>query len=621
MQIQTLADIEVFEQTPAESRWRGDNTYELLANSAKKFPDDPALKFQFTAELDEMPTVITYKEFLENIHRVANALASNGVSHGGVTSVIMPNLPETHYALWGAQALGITGPINSLLEPIALRDIMKESGTEALVILGPTEGENLWEKAESIVDEVPSLTVVLRVMIDKPSEELPQKTPGGIPIVDFHAAIESESGETLTFDRDIPSDDIAAYFHTGGTTGTPKIAQLRHSNQVHVASMMADYRRMDTNTSTFGGLPLFHVNAYFNAGLTIFAAGGHAIYLTRSGFRNKEVMANYWALVEKYRPQFLMTVPTMVTSLLDNLSDETDLSSIQYFVCGAAPISPDLFRRFQDMTGINIIEAYGLTEGTVTSSANPRDGEKKVGSIGLRSPYQEMKCVILDDDGQYVRDCKVEEPGCIVIRGPNIFAGYKQQDKNTGAFIDDWFVTGDLARQDADGYFWMTGRAKDLIIRGGHNIDPKTIEDAYATHPDLDLVAAIGQPDAYAGELPCVYVTLSDQAAINPPTMDELIAFGKANIPERAAAPAYLEVLGDMPVTAVGKIFKPTLREMAAERVLRNELTQISPDIMIKVQKDERRGMLAKVTLPSGTNLKQNAEQALGQFTVPYEIT
>ena len=621
MRIETLRDVETFETVPYEQRWRGRNTYELLERSAEKFGERPALKFQFTADLEEEPLTISYRALLENLRRAANAFHRAGVQPGGVISVILPNLPETHYTLWGAQALGIVAPVNPLLSSSAIRELLTESETEALVVEGPVDGSETWSKVLAIADEVPTLKALFYVCGREQTQDVAEQTPGGMPIREFHAAIQGENPAGLSFSREISTQDIAAYFHTGGTTGTPKIARQSHGNQVHIASMMSDYRGMGPHTVTFGALPLIHVNAFFNAGLTIFACGGHAVYLTPAGFRNKAVVANFWRFVEKYRPTFFMAVPTMVSSLLEQSLENIDLGSLEYIVCGAAPISPEVFRQFQRATGANIIEAYGLTEGTVSSSANPQHGEKRVGSIGIRTPYQQMKCVLFDDNDEYLRDCKPDEPGVIVIKGPNVFAGYKQAQANEGAFVDGWFITGDLAREDSDGYFWMTGRAKDLIIRGGHNIDPKIIEDTLATHPNVALAAAVGQPDAYAGELPCAFVTLKRAPdGGNGDAVAELLDFARQNITERGAAPVHIEILQSMPLTAVGKVFKPTLRGRAIKRVFEAAAKEVGCAAEVEVINDERRGLVARVSLQGSEESRAAAAAALDRYPVTYDL-
>ncbi|MEO0463358.1 MAG: acyl-CoA synthetase [Pseudomonadota bacterium] len=622
--IKTLADIEAFEQVPARDRWRGENTIDLILNSAARHADRPAIKFQATGSVDEEPRIVTYRELRQHLHQMANALQGAGVDVGGVTSLVLPNLPETQTAMWGAQALGIVGPINPLLEPDALRDIMRESESQALVVAGPEINPQMWKKASQIIDQVPSLKIVFQVNPAGQAASEPASA-GGVPVVDLNDALAVQDGANFNFDRAISADDIAAYFHTGGTTGTPKLAQHSHANQVHEASMMVDFLNYDENSVAIGGLPLFHVNSFFNAGLNMLAGGGHSVYLTPDGFRNRDVVANLWSLIEKYRVTYFATVPTVVSSLLEVPVGDADLSSMKFIICGAAPIAPEVFRQFQNSTPIAVMEAYGMTEGTLFSTGNPLDGEKRIGSIGIRVPYQPVKCVVLDEDDKYVRDCAVDEPGVIVFKGPNVFAGYKQAEKNAAAFIDgEWLISGDLARQDADGYFWMTGRSKDLIIRGGHNIDPKGIEDTLSNHPAVALAAAIGQPDAYAGELPCAFVTLAEELDQAAPSASELQAFAKANVPERAAAPVHITVLDEMPQTAIGKIFKPDLRIMATERVLADAIRDTAPDARVSVASNDKAGVLATIS-PGTSGFDADAEaelrQALDQFTVAYEIT
>ena len=621
MKIKSLSDIEMIEQTPSRERWRGDNVYDLIRRSALKFVERPALKFQSTADLDEEPRVITYSQLLASIHRCANALYSEGVGVGGVTAVIMPNLPETCISMWGAQTLGIVAPINPMLEPEALRDILNESDAEALIVQGPVSGSDIWEKVLSILNEVPKLKTVFRVDVESGEPGTIQATSSGAKILGFDSILNERNSEQLDFFRTISPEDITAYFHTGGTTGRPKLARHSHANQVHLISMMADMFGFDENTVAIGGLPLFHVNSFFNAGLNPLATGGHSVYLTSAGFRDRTVVENLWNLIAKYRATYFATVPTVVSSLLEVPIDNADLSSMDFIICGAAPIAPQVFSEFQDLVDITVIEAYGMTEGTLFSAGNPQHGEKRVGSIGIRVPYQPMKCVILDENNNFVRDCEPNEIGTIVFKGPNVFAGYKQEEKNRDAFIDgEWLISGDLAREDKDGYFWMTGRSKDLIIRGGHNIDPKVIEDTLSAHPAVSLAAAVGQPDAYAGELPCAFVTLGEEWVGKPPTEDELKAFAKENIPERAAAPVIVEILSDMPTTAVGKIFKPTLRERAIARVLTKEVRNVAPTGTVEVSRSELHGVLAHISGVSDVD-RAEVKSVLDTYTVAFEFT
>ncbi|MEM9739091.1 MAG: acyl-CoA synthetase [Pseudomonadota bacterium] len=620
MEFRTLADIESFEQVPAEDRWRGKSTYEIIARSAAKFPERPAFKFQFTADVNERPLVVTYRTLLRRLHQTANALHAGGVAVGGVTSILLPSLPETHYALWGAQALGIVGPVNPMLEPEAIKDILIHSDTTALVVAGPKADGAIWDKVSTIIDHVPGLKLVLQVNGQNAPNPAPTRTAGGVEIMDFDQAIAAQNDSKMNFIRDIQPGDIAGYFHTGGTTGRPKVAQHSQANQVHLASMMVDFLNLDENTVAIGGLPLFHVNSFFNAGINVLACGGHAVFFTPDGFRSKSVIENFWRLSEKYRATYVAMVPTVVSALLDVPIEDADLSAFEFMICGAAPISPQVFAKFQDMAPIEVIEGYGMTEGTMFSAGNPLHGEKRVGSIGIRVPYQQMKTVILDENSHYVRDCETNEIGTIVIKGPNVFPGYKDPKKNTDIFIQDgWLISADLAREDADGYFWMTGRSKDLIIRGGHNIDPQAIEDVLCQHPSISLAAAVGQPDAYAGELPCAFVTLNEGLDVLP-SGDEIRAFAKANIAERAASPVHIEILDAMPVTAVGKIFKPDLRARAIARVFNEAIIDDAPSAVLTVDNNPSRGLVARVSNIPVAAL-ETVRAKLDTFTTPYDLT
>ncbi len=266
---------------------------------------------------------------------------------------------------------------------------------------------------------------------------------------------------------------------------------------------------LDSSDRLLCGLPLFHVNGVIVTGLAPFMAGARVVLLGADGYRSKATIRDFWRNVERFRASFFSAVPTLYSALLGMPIDGADVSSLRHAICGAAPMPPELIRRFEDATGVKILEGYGLTEGTCVSAVNPRDGRRAAGSIGLRIPYQQMKTVALDAEGRAPRDCVDDEIGHLVIKGPNVFPGYKDEQANRGIWIDDgWLDTGDLARRDGDGRFWLTGRQKDLIIRGGHNIDPAVIEEALMRHPAVQMAAAIGRPDAYAGELPMAYVTL-----------------------------------------------------------------------------------------------------------------
>jgi fatty-acyl-CoA synthase len=355
------------------------------------------------------------------------------------------------------------------------------------------------------------------------------------------------------------------------------------------------------------------------------AAGPHGSPGSPAGYRGPGILDNFWQLVAHYRISLFSGVPTIFSRLLDLPVAGHDLSSLRYAICGAAPLPVELLRAFEQRTKLRLVEGYGFTEGSCISIVGPLASEPMPGSIGLRLPYQEVRVVVLDEQtGTYLRDAAPEESGTIVVRGANIFAGYLQPEHNKGIWVDTgdgqgpFYNTGDLGRQDSQGGFYITGRQKELIIRGGHNIDPKIIEEALAAHPAVALAAAIGRPDAHAGELPVAYVTL---LAGQQATEAELLDFAEANIPERAAIPKNVYIATELPLTAIGKILKPTLVKREITRVYTRELATVAGLTVqsVTVRDDKQRGLVAEISA-TGTATNEVIAQALLGMAVPYEV-
>jgi acyl-CoA synthetase (AMP-forming)/AMP-acid ligase II len=298
---------------------------------------------------------------------------------------------------------------------------------------------------------------------------------------------------------------------------------------------------------------------------------------------------------------------------------DADLSNLKMAFSGSAPLPVELFKRFEKAAGVTICEAYGLTEATCGVSANPPDGEKKVGSVGFALPYTDVKILRQTENG--LLECDTDEVGEICVSNPGVYVGntYSEADKNKDLYYEignrGYLRTGDLGRVDADGYIWITGRAKDLIIRGGHNIDPAEIEEALAGHEKVAMAGAIGQPDAHAGELPCAYVELVEGAEA---TEEELRSFLEGKV-ERAAMPKHIEVLKELPKTAVGKVFKPDLRRMAITRVYDHALADAGLDYrVVEVVEDKKRGLVARLDRKDDDH--SAVEKTLGEFTRPWEF-
>jgi len=426
----------------------------------------------------------------------------------------------------------------------------------------------------------------------------------------------SRQNTTLDF-ADSDGDRVGAYFHTGGTTGMPKVAQHKYSGMIY-NGWLGETLLFDENDTLICPLPLFHVFAVQVVLMAVIASGAHVVFPTPAGYRGEGVFDNFWKLIERYKVTFVITVPTAIAALMQRPVD-ADVSSLKTAFSGSAPLPVELYNRFEKSTGVNLVEGYGLTEATCLVAINPLEGQKKIGSVGLPFPHTDVRILDCAEDGTVKSECDVDEVGEICVSNPGVIPGntYTEAPKNVGLYADGKYLrTGDLGRLDADGYLWITGRAKDLIIRGGHNIDPAEIEEALASHPAVAFAGAIGQPDSFAGELPCVYVELVDGATA---TVEELIEHTKKHVHERAARPKYLEIMDELPKTAVGKVFKPDLRKRAITRVYNEALKGAGfAAEVIRVVDSKKRGLVAQVT-KTGKVDEEAVKHLLGEFTRPWE--
>ena len=622
--IASLADVARIEEVPLAARPLAQSTYELLRQAVAEHGGREALVFVPKGSADEPPFVYSYETLLHRVTQAANLFHRLGVGPDDVVAYALPSLPQAHFVLYGAEAAGVACAINPLLESKHIVEILRAAGAKVLVTLAPGPGGELWDKVATVVEQVPTLETVLQVSLAQflvPGFVAPayaEKSHAGRRVLDFDAECAREPGDRLVSGRVIQPGDIASYFHTGGTTGTPKIAQHTHANEVFMSWDLREFIGLRPGHVFLCGLPLFHVNGAIGTGPGAWCAGATVLLAGVQGYRTPGLIAGFWRLVERYRVNYFSAVPTVYASLLEVPVAGADVSSLHYAICGAAPMPPEVFRRFEQLTGLRILEGYGLTEATCASCVNPPAGERRIGSVGIPMPYQKVKAAIVGADGKRVRDCGPEEIGVLLVSGPAVFPGYLREQDNAKLWAEEgWLNTGDLCRIDRDGYVWLTGRAKDLIIRGGHNIDPQMIEEVLATHPSVAMAAAVGQPDAYAGELPMAFVAARPGTS---PTPDELVAYCRERIPERAAVPVRIVVLPVLPTTAVGKTFKPELRWRAIEHVLTEALAQQSIAASVTAGADERHGTLARVQLADATRADA-ARQLLGAFAVACEVS
>ncbi|MGH8617453.1 MAG: acyl-CoA synthetase [Burkholderiales bacterium] len=608
------------------------STYELLRATADRVHDQVALQFLPEASLLAPVTAWSYGQLLEKVTRFANWLHARRVGAGDAVTIMLPIVPQWHVAFLGAGAATIANPVNPMLDVAHLTAVMKRIGTKVLVVPQPDADPALWAKVESIARALPSLRHVLTV---NPGQFTGVAAPGVVPaqlggavVEDFDAAFAGEAGDRLLGGRQFKSTDVAAYYNTGGTTGHPKMAPHTHGNEIAMVQSYAEaLKGLKLRGGKFlCGLPLFHVAGSVSAGLFPLSVGGSVLMYTAAGFRTPGAYANFWKLVERFGIQYFIAMPTIYSSLLEVPIGDSNISSLRYCVCGGAPLSNELVHRFESATGVRMVQGYGQTEAVGGTTRNPVDGDRPIGSIGQALPGVDVKIVELDGDGRWVRDCPDDVVGHLVVRGPNVFPGYLDEADNEGAMLPGgWLKSGDLARRDARGYFWLAGRTKDLIIRGGHNIDPALIEEPLLRHSAVAAVAAVGRPDRHTGEVPVAYVQLRPGHTVD---VAELMRHAAMHIAEKAAVPKAIHIVEQIPLTPVGKPFKPAL----AWREIENEFARVLAELIelaqarVAVGADARRGAMARVSIrpaPGRTAevARAAAASALGAYATRFEIT
>ncbi|MEZ5650985.1 MAG: acyl-CoA synthetase [Burkholderiaceae bacterium] len=608
----TAADVAAIEAVPLAERLAATNTYDTIRIGASRRPDAAAIAFLPNADPAENPVEITYRQLLARVTQCANLFHSLGVGPDDVVTLLLPLVPQAFVVLFGAEAAGIANPVNAMLEPHQLAEIMRAANTRVLVTLGPTQGTDIWEKVEKIRAELPNLKTVLQVGGERPGE-------GAQP---FDELLARQPADRLVSGRTIGADDTAAYFHTGGTTGTPKLVRHSHLNQVYqawVCNLMLPWEKAGT---LLFGLPLFHVGGALTQALSGIALGTTLVVLSPAGWRHPNAVRQVWRLVERYRPEVLSAVPTVLAAAMTVPVGDADISALRCAAGGGSAIPVAVGESIRRQLGLPVYEVYGMTETASVHTIAFHDRELRLGSVGHVVPYSRIRAVRIDADGHYAGDCAVDEIGVIAMAGPGVFSGYLNDEHNRGAFVEPgWVNSGDLGRIDADGYVWITGRAKDLIIRGGHNIDPAGIEEAFFQHPAVAFAAVVGQPDAYAGELPLAYVQLRPGAETSP---DELHRHVRERTPERAAVPVDVILVDEMPLTGVGKVFKPALRWAAAQRVFDGLLQPLREDgvvLSVSVGAHGTHGSLATVSVTGVEAARRHdVEAKIGELLAPFSI-
>jgi fatty-acyl-CoA synthase len=610
--LRTLQDVEALERVPLEERIFSWDLNDWLAHGCALDPDKIAIRYIADGDPESAPVTLRYHELQSRARKAANLFHSLGVEPGDAVLIVLPTVPQLYVAMLGAVAAGIACSVNWMLKGEQLAELVRSSKAKVLLTLGPTPGYEIWENVQAIRADIPASVHILTV-----------PGPGGAPIADsdFDTLAARESGERLNFARNIAPDDIAAYVHSGGTTGSPKLVKLTHRGFAYKCWANAVVMAHTPDDVIFADYPMFHIAGIFGRGYFAIAHGMSIVIPSPLGARDKRFIDNYWKFVDKFGITIFSGVPTTLAQLAKSGPRGEQLASLRKYACtGSTAFPAEVARQIERLIGVRVLLTYGATEYTQNVTQAPRNGDPKYGSPGLRLPYTQVRTVELDGD-RIKRECAVDEIGVVVVKGPSVTPGYLDPKYDEGVFTrDGWFNSGDLGRFDADGYLWLTGRVKDVIIRGGHNIDPSVIEETLLKHPAVLLAAAVSKPDAYAGELPIAYVQLVAGACVGA---EDIRDFAAQHIPERAAAPKEIIIVERMPLTDVQKPAKTELRRDAARRAFREVLADVADGkLAVEMVADPVKGIMAVISaaadVPRAVEEQINAR--MKAFPIAYRV-
>jgi long-chain acyl-CoA synthetase len=528
----------------------GKSMIDLFEETAGRAPERDAVRY-----FDE---VISYKELDDLANRFASTLAGRGVGKGDRVAVYTQNNPPFLVAQYGAWKRGaIVVPLNPMFKARELAYHLKDSGAKVLVCL-----EGLYR---DVAKEVVPDTDVQHVFTTSELDFL----PGGASYAnlmgaeklrsdeteDFVAVLEQEPSDSSVREAVAP-DDIAYLVYTSGTTGRPKGAVELHRNVAYNAEVYKTWMQIGDEDSVLGVAPLFHITGLVGH-IALAGLAGVPLVLFHRPDPN-ELMR----LIEKWRPTFTVGSITVFLSLMNvPEAGDRDLSSLRKCYSGGAPIAPSITERFEEKFGVYIHNIYGLTESNSPTHAVPYGSRAPVDkgsgalSVGVPVPGCEARLFSLENPGEEV---PVGEAGEFAARGPMIFKEYWNKPEETEkAFHQGFFLTGDVAVMDEDGWFYIVDRKKDMINVSGYKVWPREVEDVLYTHPEVKEAAVVGVPDQYRGEAVKAFVAVKDASAVSE---EDLISYCKGQM-AAYKYPRSIEFLDEVPKTATGKFLRRELRE------------------------------------------------------------
>jgi fatty-acyl-CoA synthase len=510
----------------------------MLQEVAQRRFDHPALVYRRSVN-DREPTVMSYGELVRQTACAIGALRKVGIREDDGIGILLPAIPEAVVALLAASSVGVAFPLNLLLAPDAMRAQLELARVRAAFVLGPHPVLDVSRRLSQITSRLPALETIVEVPAGK--------REAGDAWSAFLQGGDSDASFVGNPDR------VAALFHTGGTTGDPKLAQLSARNIAAGALMMAAAARWRESDRACSGLPMFHVGGAISCGLSVLSSGATLILPSLLGARDPDVVTGIWKLLDDVAASVLVMVPTSLAAIVDIPVGNVAMSALRAVCTGASPLPRELGMRIEAKLGRPVCQIYGMTELSGCCTAQPCDGQFREPGVGFVPPLLELQ--LRDPDGRGAAR------GEVYMRGPNSFKGYRSSSGVSGQPNEDWVGSGDLGAFLPDGQLRLLGRSKDIIIRGGHNIDPLMIEEVAQQHPAVRVSAAAPMPDGYAGELPVLYVALK---AGHCASEEEIEAFVGERIAEPPARPKRVFIVDDLPLTPLGKIARYKLRQTAA---------------------------------------------------------
>ena len=529
----------------------------FLSDSAKKHGSRIAVNFEGKK--------ITYEELNDLANQFANGLISLGIGRGSKVAIILPNVPQFVFCFYGALKVGATiVPCNPLYKERELEFQLSDSESEAIVILDnvipPNDFYSEFEKCRS---RLPKLKLVFTTSLTDFLPGLKKHLAG--PVAHIKTVRKSDTTDLMSFvstqsrvepkQVDInPKQDLAVLQYTGGTTGVSKGAMLSHYNLLTNAIASNVWGELtDPDERVLAVAPFFHIYGMTNGMNAPIHSGQEIVLLPQ--FRVKDVLET----IHKEKISMFPGVSTMYVAIVNHPDvNKYSMHSVKRCISGAAPLPYEVQKKFNEITGGNLVEGYGLTEASPVTHCNPF-GEKAVvkpGSIGIPFPDTDAKIVDIETG---TKDLPVGEVGELAVKGPQIMKGYwKRSDESTNVFRDGWLLTGDIAKMDEDGFFYIVDRKKDMIDASGFKVWPREVEEVLYAHPAIKEAAIVGVKDPYRGENVKAFVVLKDKN--NNPGSEAIRAYCKEKM-VAYKVPRIIEFRDELPKTLVGKVLRRKLRE------------------------------------------------------------